>query len=215
MTTTTNITLYTEDEFRIDKKLRAVWSAMFQRCYSENWVNYPSYGGRGITVCPEWVTDKTAFVAWALANGYREGLTLDRIDNDGHYEPSNCRFVSRKQQQRNRRITVYVTYQGRTLPVSELFDELGFDEATSNRIQNRLSIGWDLEAALQKPKSTLRTHEKIAYEGRYWSLKKLADHLNLDYAAYRRAAGRISLGWEPLKALTEPRSYNTKNATLS
>lgn len=80
-----------------------VWYAMKQRCnYSKN-INYHYYGGRGIRVCDEWVNDAVAFRDWADKNGWRPGLTIDRIDPNGNYEPSNCRFITIQEQQRNRR----------------------------------------------------------------------------------------------------------------
>lgn len=80
-----------------------VWAGMRARCHSETHVRYKDYGGRGISICQEWRRDPVAFVKWAEANGYAEGLEIDRIDNDGNYEPSNCRFVTPSQNCQNRR----------------------------------------------------------------------------------------------------------------
>lgn len=74
---------------------------MTQRCYYEKHAAYKDYGGRGIQICDEWLDDYKAFRSWALENGYRDGLTIDRIDHDGNYEPGNCRWVSRARQMRN------------------------------------------------------------------------------------------------------------------
>ena len=73
------------------------------RCYNPNIETYPLYGGRGITVCEEWRNDKMSFIEWALKNGYKEGLEIDRIDNDKGYSPDNCRFTTRLEQIHNRR----------------------------------------------------------------------------------------------------------------
>lgn len=78
-------------------KLRNSWKAMKARCYDPNSYGFPWYGGRGITVCDEWLHSFGAFRDWALANGYREGLSIDRIDADGNYEPSNCRWISKSE----------------------------------------------------------------------------------------------------------------------
>lgn len=91
-------------------KLYNVWSSMYQRCYNPRNTGYKNYGGRGITVCDEWNKDIIGtnaavinFVDWAKDNGYSSGLTIDREDNDGNYEPSNCRWVTWKVQLNNRR----------------------------------------------------------------------------------------------------------------
>lgn len=85
-------------------KLWYVWQGMKQRCFNSNNKNYKYYGERGITICDEWKNDFNAFYEWAITNGYTDNLTIDRINNDGNYEPSNCRWVTNAEQQKNKRL---------------------------------------------------------------------------------------------------------------
>ena len=97
---------------KTNTKLYSVWSGMIQRCTNCKASNYKRYGGRGIRVYDEWRENFISFHDWAMENGYEEGLSLDRINNEGNYEPSNCRWVTIKQQQNNMRTNHVVEYNG-------------------------------------------------------------------------------------------------------
>jgi hypothetical protein len=100
-------------------RLFGVWESMRSRCNNPNREKYKDYGARGIKVCDEWQMSAKAFCEWSLANGYSEGLQLDRIDNDKGYSPDNCRWVTPKQNSRNRRNTVMLNVNGTTKSVAE------------------------------------------------------------------------------------------------
>lgn len=125
-----------------------VWARMKQRCYDKNDAAYADYGGRGITVCPEW-HDFPNFYAWAMANGYRDDLTLDRINVNGNYEPSNCRWATQIEQANNKRNNITVTRDGETHTMKEWSRILGISYST---IQCRVHRhGWTIEEAIFTP----------------------------------------------------------------
>lgn len=125
------------------------WKDMRRRCGSPYAKGYENYGGRGIKVCEEWDKDPLVFIHWALANGWKEGLTLDRIDNNGDYCPDNCRWISRAEQLLNRRNNRILTLNGKSQTMKEWADELGIRPGTiCSRIHRS---GWDDEKALTTP----------------------------------------------------------------
>lgn len=129
---------------RSKTKLYSVWKTMKYRCSNKNNHKYKNYGGRGIKVCDEW-KDYSLFKAWALSNGYRDNLTIDRVDVDGNYEPNNCRWVDMKTQQRNRSNNKLIEYKGETKCLSEWVEITGIGHKT---ILYRLNNGWSVEKAL-------------------------------------------------------------------
>ena len=101
-------------------KIYKVWRGMKSRCYNKNNKAYKHYGGRGITVCEEWKNDFMSFYNWANDSGYKQGLTIERINNDGDYCPKNCSWVTQSDQCRNQRTTVFVKFREKQWVLSNL-----------------------------------------------------------------------------------------------
>ncbi len=125
-------------------RLYRIWIGMKDRCGNPN---NPHYGGRGITVCDEWQSDFEAFYRWAISNGYKNDLTIDRIDNDGNYEPSNCRWVTGKQNSNNKSNNKKYEYEGQEYTIPELSRMTGINAST---IRSRLKAGWSIARAIGK-----------------------------------------------------------------
>lgn len=119
---------------------------MKARCYNNNAPKYKHYGARGIYVCNDWKNSFTNFCDWAMENGYREGLTLDRVDVNGNYEPDNCRWTTMKQQAHNTRRNKNYIINGETHCLAEWCEILGLNHDT---IRMRLYRGWPIEKALE------------------------------------------------------------------
>lgn len=131
-------------------RLYRLWTAMLARCHSSIAKGYADYGARGIEVCPEWRHDFQVFHDFVtqLPNYNTKGYTLDRIDNDGNYEPGNVRWASRWIQSRNNRRNVVITHDGRTKCLSDWAEELGVLRST---LAGRLARGWSVERAFTTP----------------------------------------------------------------
>lgn len=134
-----------------DTRLYYVWCGIKNRCYCESTPEYASYGARGIKMCDEWKSNLLKFREWALSNGYDESAprgacTIDRIDVNGDYEPSNCRVVSQREQMQNTRKNHFITYNGETLTLAEWSRRTGIP---SGKIRTRITrLGWTPERAL-------------------------------------------------------------------
>lgn len=130
------------------------WIAMKKRCRYVKHPCYHRYGGRGITVCDRWIDSFENFLA---DMGPRpEGMTLDRIDNDGNYEPGNCKWSTRAEQTLKRRCNRNIEYRGKTQTLKEWCDELGLKRP---RINERLRRGWSVKDAFERPSLQGRKHQ--------------------------------------------------------
>jgi hypothetical protein len=129
--------------------LYGVWSNMIARCENpknpdfQNW-----YGSKGVTVCDEWRNDFKVFYDWAMLNGYKKGLTIDRVNGEGNYEPDNCRWVTPKKQANNTSRNKLIEFEGETRTLSEWADYLGINYHT---LQGRIRRSWSVKDAFNIP----------------------------------------------------------------
>lgn len=136
-----------------------VYKEIKRRCYNKNSKDYKYYGGRGIAVCDEWKNDFMAFYNWSIDNGYKEGLSIDRIDVNVNYCPENCRWITMKEQANNKTNTIYTDDN---IPISELARIVGI--VSPNIARNRYKAGWSAYDA---------THIPVLKKGvRYETIKK-------------------------------------------
>jgi len=192
-------------------RLNNIYDNMKRRCYDTNNTNYSYYGGRGITICDEWNDRKLvppgiggrcskgylAFKKWALENGYQDNLTIDRIDPNGNYEPSNCRWVTMKVQSNNLRNNIRLTYKGRTQTIHEWCDELNLN---FDRIRNRICyMGWTVEEAFET-KENINCHY-LTFNGKTQSINEWGKELGIKP---NTISTRLKYGW------TVERALNTK-----
>lgn len=128
-----------------------IYIKMKQRCFNKNDKSYLNYGGRGITICKEWLGENgfINFYEWSKNNGYSDELTIDRIDTNGNYEPGNCRWTNYKVQQNNRTNNRIVEYKGNQYTLSELSDKCNIPY---ERLRTRLLAGWSVIEAVKTSK---------------------------------------------------------------
>ena len=176
---------------RVDqyKSLWNKWNGIKKRCLFETDERYHDYGGRGIKMCQPWIESFDNFAEWALANGYKDGLTIERIDVNGDYCPENCKWIPLREQRFNTRKTIWVDYKGRHIQLIKLCCELNKNYDT---VHNRITkMGWNAEKAIDEPsereKESLR-HKCAERKINYWTVR----------------ARICKLGWSEEKALSIP-----------
>lgn len=127
-----------------------IYAGIKKRCLNDNEHAYSNYGGRGITICDEWLGEYgfENFYKWSMGNGYSDDLTIDRINNDGNYEPSNCRWITYKEQNGNKRNNIVILWNGERKILKDLCLELGMSYQT---VKMRIHHGWEVDRALTKP----------------------------------------------------------------
>jgi hypothetical protein len=175
--------------------LWSIWKGIKQRCYSKGNRAYKNYGGRGIKMCDRW---KKSFEAFCEDMGPRpEGYAIERIDNDGDYEPGNCRWATQKEQCRNKRTNRLVEYNGKLLPVSLVAELVGISPYV---IYYRLNRNWPEDKLFRLCQERMPT-ETITYKGETAPIGSWAKKVGIHPEALR---SRIRNGWTVEKALTKP-----------
>ncbi len=141
------------------RRLHEIWRHIKHRCSNKEHYAYKDYGGRGITLCDEW-NSFCSFYEWAIANGYSDKLTIDRIDVDGIYEPANCRWATWKEQGNNRRNNALITFCGQTKTMAEWADDIGITRQCLFRRINIFKV--PIDVALTAKKGTIK---KLKHKG--------------------------------------------------
>lgn len=186
-------------------KIYNIYNKMINRCNNPKDKKYSIYGGRGITVCDEWLNSFEAFFEWAIKNGFKENTTqkecsLDRIDVNGNYEPDNCRWATAKQQANNKRNNHFLTYQGETHTICEWGDITGL---SPRLIESRIvKHNWSAEKALTtQPRRCLRREKYLELNGEKHTLDEWAEitHIKKSTLQCRR-----DKGWSDVDILTTP-----------
>ena len=180
-------------------KLYTTWWNMNRRCTDVSCGKFPDYGGRGITVCDEWRNSFESFRNWAMANGYADGLTIDRIDVNGNYEPSNCQWVTAKEQANNRRTNRICSFQGVTGTMAELCDRF---ELEYGLVNTRVQRGWSIEDAMSIPKGARRKRNHLLT---FRGVTKTVSEWNKELGGAKNTLSeRLRHGYSIERALTEP-----------
>lgn len=144
-------------------RLWNTYYSMLERCYNEKSAMYYRYGKRGIIVCDEWKESFVVFRKWALANGYNEHLTIDRIDNDGNYTPDNCKWSTPREQSNNRSTNRFITYNGVTDTVANWARRMGMKYGM---LSSRLRLGWPDEKLFIPATRKARNNDRCGQQGK-------------------------------------------------
>lgn len=175
-------------------RLHYIWRGMKDRCYNPENSRYHLYGGRGISICDEWLNDFVLFYNWSMSNGYSKNLSIDRIDNDKDYCPENCRWTTDIVQANNKRSNKRFTLNGKTKTLAEwcrIFNVKYGD------VQNRMNHGYSFEEAISpnfKKKDIFKNDEN----------RHIHEICESRGVPYKLVIQRINAGWDLERALSEP-----------
>lgn len=179
----------------VGTRLFNIWSGIRQRCNNPKDTNYSRYGGRGISVAPEWQDDFSAFRDWSEANGYEESLECDRIDNDGPYAPSNCRWVTRLQNCNNTSRNQFIELNGERLTHADFARKHGLTYST---LKNRINKGWPVSQLGNRAKSVAQ----VEWRGRNWTFSQLSEETGIHQNVLRKRILKDNMSVETAINLT-------------
>jgi Fic family protein len=163
-----------------------IWKGIKKRCYNNNSSNYKNYGERNIIMCEDWIKDFMNFYNWSIDNGYNDTLSIDRKDNDGNYEPNNCRWTTSKAQMNNSRINHKITLNGETKLLHEWSKIIGI---TPSNVLRRLSENLTDEEILSE--KYYSRNKRINIDGKEYTIKEIAGIANVHYSTIHH---RINTG---------------------
>ena len=171
---------FSQDDTRKNNlRLYSIHKSMKQRCLNEKHKCYKNYGGRGITICESWLGENgfKNFVLWAKSNGYKDGLTIDRVDTNGNYCPENCRWVTMKENANNKSDNRYIEYNGEVKTMSQWADYCGISQTELKRRLDYLNL--PIEAAV-----SYKGLPMANYHGEKKSVRRLAQMHGIDYKVF-------------------------------
>lgn len=182
-----------------NSRLKNIYKLLKRRCENPEHNHYDRYGGRGIDICEDWKNSYKKFETWALSHGYKENLTLDRIDNSGNYNPENCKWSTWQEQANNRCTSHLLTHDGETKSIAQWARDTGMTDA---RLRQRIGAGWEIDKALTEPCSSKRRVAEYTYKGVTKRLFEWAKDFGINY---RTLENRLNMrGWSIEKALETP-----------
>lgn len=188
-----------------NQRLYNIWSGIKRRCYDEKCDSFKYYGGRGVKVCAEWIEGNSYhnFKDWALQNGYKDNLTIDRIDVNGDYEPSNCRWISLKEQANNRRNTIIIENKdGVKKSLAQWCEVFNISHGTA---LDRYNKGYSFDKIFQKH-SMLSSLYLV--DGEYKTIAELSRIYNVNHNTLRDRVKKYNMSIE--EALTKPNKKQSK-----
>lgn len=168
-------------------RLFKIWCDMKKRCCTPSCEHYDRYGGRGISVCDEWEKEFVSFYEWSMANGYEDGLSIDRIDVNGNYEPSNCRWVTQRAQKWNTSQNLFIEHDGERKCLAQWCEELGVNYSVAQSRINRGETDFDrimykgkFNPSVEKRRQTDARMTRVTINGETKPITQWAEELDLN-----------------------------------